>query len=62
MNQRKFQDPEIPLSPPPVLQFASCQSAKVKKKSRKGRKKMGVRRKEKGRENDADLKSGEYRI
>lgn len=37
MNQRKFQDPEIPLSPPPVLQIASCQSAKVKNEEKGGR-------------------------
>jgi hypothetical protein len=44
--------------PSPVLQIASYQSAKVKK----SRKTIGVRRGKKwGRENDADIKSGEYR-
>ena len=60
MNQRKFQDPEIPLSPLPVLQIVSCQSAKIKK-SRKARKKMGLGGTKRARESDADLKSGEYR-
>jgi hypothetical protein len=59
MNQRKFQDPEIPFPPLLVLQIASCQSARYKIK--KGGKEEGVRRgKEKERQNDADRKSGEY--
>jgi hypothetical protein len=61
MNQGKFQDSEIPLSPPPVLQIASCQSAKVKK-VKKGQNEDGVRRgKKRGRGNDADFKPGESR-
>ena len=48
MNQRKFQDPEIPLSPLPVLQIVSCQSAKIKK-IKKGEEEDGVRRNEKGK-------------
>jgi hypothetical protein len=54
MNQRKFQDPEIPFPPLPVLQIASCQSASYKIKGRGS----GEERK---RQNDADRKSGEYR-
>jgi hypothetical protein len=38
MNQRKFQEPEIPLSPPPVLQLPAARAQG--KKSRKRMKKM----------------------
>jgi hypothetical protein len=56
---KKIQDPEITFSPPPVLQIASCQSARYKIK--KGEEEDGVRGEKENGENDADCKSGEYR-